>query len=93
MSKHATCGSCGERSSSDLIGRQVVRLVQRRERNVFFEGREDLRVHADGTRVFASTVHDAVADADQPVFGIFRTQERDQVFERAVVAELDPVAP
>ena len=72
---------------------QIVRLVQRRERNVLFERRQDRRIHAHGLRVLEPAVHHAVADARQAMPGKLGAQERDQVIERAVVAELDPGAP
>ena len=93
MSKQATCGSCGARSSSDADRREVVRLVQRRERHELLERRQHRRVDAHRLRVLEPAVHDAVADADQAVLGELLAQERDQVIERAVVAELDALAP
>ena len=42
--------------------RQVVRLMQRRERNEFLERGEDICVEPHRLRVFQPAVHDAVAD-------------------------------
>ncbi len=38
-------------------------------------------------------MHDAMADADEAMLGELGAQERDQVIERAVVAELRALAP
>ncbi len=73
--------------------RQVVRLVQRRKRDVLFERGQDRRIDADGLRVLDSAVHHAVADAGQAVLGERRAHSRDQMVERAVVTELDSFAP
>ena len=51
------------------------------------------RIDAHGLRVLGSAVHDPVPDADEPVLGEPLAQERDQVIERAGVAERDAVAP
>ncbi len=52
-----------------LDRRQVVRLVQRRERNVFFEPRNHRGVETDRLDEFQSAVHDAVPDRDKRVVG------------------------
>src|SRR5947207_5822087 len=49
--------------------RQVVRLMQRRERYVFFERAEHGRAEAHGLRVLESTVDDAMSDTDEPMLG------------------------
>lgn len=45
--------------------RQIVGLVQRRERNVTLEMREHLRVDQDRSIVFGTAVNNAVADRDE----------------------------
>ena len=73
--------------------RQVVRLVQRRERDVLFERREHRRIDAHRLGVLEAAVHDPMTDADEPVLGEPLTQERDEVIERAVMTERDALAP
>ncbi len=73
--------------------REVVRLVQRRERDVLLECGEHRRVDAGGLGVLETPVHDAMADGYQSVVGEPLAQERHEVVERAVVAELRAFAP
>ena len=51
VSKHATCGNCGAAGEQRADRREVVRLVQRRQRHEFLERREHVRVDAHGQRV------------------------------------------
>ena len=73
--------------------REIVRLVQRRERDVFFQRGQDRRIHAHGLRVFHAAVHHPVADPRQPMLGELGAQESDQMIERVGVGELDPITP
>ena len=68
MSKQATCGRSGARSRSARDRRQVVRLVQRRERARTLAGSASTPASTrSGAVVQGAAVHDAVADADQAV--------------------------
>ena len=73
--------------------RQVVRLVQRRERLEGAQRVERLRVDAQRPVVGRPAVHHPMADADQAVACIVFTQHPEQVFERAFVAEPHTLAP
>jgi hypothetical protein len=72
---------------------QVVRLVQWRQRYVLFQRRQHGRVETYRMRIFEATVHDTMPHADEAVLGELGTHEGDQVIERAIVAELDPLTP
>ncbi len=76
--------------------REVVRLVQRRQRDEAVEAREDGFVDAHRPVVLDAAVDDAVADREQPVLRELAVQEVEQVRDRAVVAQRlvrVPVAP
>ena len=69
--------------------REVVRLVQRRERHELLELRHDRGVDADRRGVVGAAVDDAMADRGEPVVrAVRRLQPVEDVRERAVVAEL-----
>ena len=72
---------------------EVVGLVQGREGNVLLERGEHRRVDADGLGELETPVHHAVADGYQSVQGELLAQERHQVVECAVMAELRALAP
>ncbi len=57
--------------------RQVVRLVQRRQRNVLLQRLKHARIDAHRRRILGAAVHDAVTDADEPVLAVPRAQECD----------------
>jgi hypothetical protein len=90
VSKQAICGKLRRALEQHADRRQVVRLVQRRQRNVLLERRDDRRVQQHRRCVFETAVNDAMADADQPMVGEPGPDERDQVIERAAVAEARP---
>src|SRR5262249_28881501 len=73
--------------------REVVWLVQRRERYVFLQRRKHFRIDPNRSAVLEPTVHNTVADADQALVTEFLAHERDQVIERTVVTELRALAP
>ena len=58
---------------------QVVRLVQRRERDEFLERRQHLCIDAHRLGVVKSAVHDTVADSDERVVCELLLQEFDEV--------------
>src|SRR5208282_3802801 len=62
--------------------RQVVRLVQRCERNVFRQRREHRRVDANRSAVLEPAVNDAMSNSYQALFAELRAQEGDQMIER-----------
>jgi len=70
-----------------LDRREIVRLVQRRERHVLLQCRDATRVDAHRFHVLAAAMHDAVPDRHQPMMRNAPAQKPDKVFERAVVAE------
>ena len=72
---------------------KVVRLVERGQRNVFFQRRHDRRIETHRLRVLEAAVHHAVTDARQAMPGELRAKECDQMFERAFVAEFIPFTP
>ena len=74
-------------------GRQVVRLVQRRKRDVFLECGQNGAVEHDRLRVFEAAVHHAMTDTDESMVGEFRPDESDQMIERAFVAKLRALVP
>src|SRR5438477_6425174 len=73
--------------------RQVVRLMQRRERYVFLERADHGRIEAHRLRVLESAVNDAMSDTDEPMLGELVAEKTDEMFERAIMTELDAVAP
>ena len=73
--------------------RQVVRLMQRCERNVLVQRRQHRRVDANRSAVLEPAVNDAVSNSCQALLAELRAQEGDQMIERAIVPKLDAVAP
>jgi len=67
--------------------------MQRRERHVLFERGHDRGIDADRLVVLEPAVNDSMADRSQTIFCEMLAQERKQVIERAVMAELRAVAP
>src|SRR5271165_887743 len=63
------------------------------ERNVFRQRREHRRVDANWSAVLKPAVNDAVSNSRQALRAELRTQEGDQMIERAIVPKLDAVAP
>ena len=61
-----------------------MRLMQRCERDEFFQRREDARIQAYGLRVFEPSVENAVAGAHQDSAGKRLAQIRQQMIESAV---------
>src|SRR5437762_7620428 len=73
--------------------RQVVRLMQRSERYVFLERADHGHIDAHGLRVFEAAMDDAMSDTDEPMLGELVAEKIDEMFERAVMTELDAAAP
>ena len=73
--------------------REVVRLMQRRERNQLFKRRHRASINDHGLRVVQPAMHDPMADADEWHSCELGAQKRDQVVERAVMAELRALGP
>ena len=71
-------------------GRQVVRLVQRSERDEALERLERLRVHPHRSRVLEPSMNDAMPDADQLVTGQAVDQEVTEILDGAIVTECRP---
>ena len=68
VSKHATCGSAGASATQRTHRRQIVRLVQRRERHQPLErGQRSRRRHAPAWTKRRSAVDDTMADGDEHV--------------------------
>src|SRR5205085_9488895 len=74
-------------------GRQVVWLVQRRERNEFRKVLQHRVVDAHRRGVVLPAVNDAVSDAREWRIAELGTQVFDDVLERAIVAELPAIVP
>src|SRR6266478_5306479 len=68
-------------------GRQVVRLVQGRERDEALERLERLGQDPHGSGVCQTPVHDPVAYADQPVVRELVLQEVSEILHRIIVTE------
>ncbi len=62
VSKQATCGTPGNCSRDGPDGGQVVRLVQRRQRDQRVQLAQHRRVDGDGSRKAHAAVHDPVSD-------------------------------
>ena len=73
--------------------RQVVRLVQGRQRHELLQRFEDPRVHAHGLRVRHAAVHDPMADAHEPVAAQALAQVADQMVHGAGMAQRLAFAP
>jgi hypothetical protein len=73
--------------------REVVRLVQRRQRHELLEHGKNLFIDPDRRRIGQATVYDAVSDRTQLMFAALRAQVSDQVFERTGMPELRAVGP
>ena len=73
--------------------REIVRLVQWRQRHVFLERREYRRVDAHGQRVIGTSMHHAMSDADQAMLCQVHAQELDQMPERTLMPQSFAVAP
>jgi len=73
--------------------RQVVRLVQRHQRDKTLKLGQHLCIHAHRLGIVQPSVHHPMADADQMVVGEFRTHVREEMVERAVMAELRSLVP
>ena len=68
VSKQATCGRSGARCEQRADRREVVRLVQRRERDELLQpGRATRGVDPDRLGVLGAAVDDAVTDGGEPV--------------------------
>ena len=76
---------------------QVVRLMQRRERDVLLEGGKNRDIDSGGPGVLRATMHDTMAHAREGVTGELggqlSVQEGEQMIERAIVAETHRFAP
>src|SRR5713226_8507335 len=64
-----------------------MRLVQRGERDQLFEHRDNADIGAHRLREIKSAVYDAMPNTHEPLGREFGAEERDQMIERAVVAE------
>ena len=73
--------------------REIVRLMQRRQRHVLVERLDDRRVDAHRGRELEAAVHDTMPDAHHPMHGEMRLQKAHQVIERPGVADVRAVAP
>ena len=73
--------------------RQVVRLMQRCERNVLLQRRQHRRVDANRFAVLEAAVNDAMSDSREAMLAELRAQEGDQMIERAIMPKLDAIAP
>ena len=73
--------------------REIVRLMQWRQRNEFFELGHHRRIDQHRRTVGDTSVHHAVADCREVMLRKIPAQEQDQVIERAFVAELRAVTP
>ena len=73
--------------------REVVRLVQRRQGNVLFKRRQNLRIDEHRLRIFGAPVHDAMAHSSQSQLSELAAHEPHQMVERTSVPELDAVTP
>ena len=94
MSKHATCGSSGLRSRDDADRRQIVRLVQRRERHELLELAQHSAVDQRRLGEVEPAVHHAMADR-RPA-GSLRAagaQKLGEIVDRAVVAQAGAARP
>ena len=65
VSKHATCGSVGMKLCKCRDGGEVMRLMQRRQRNEAGQLGDHLRIDANRRRVAHPAMHHAVAGCDQ----------------------------
>ena len=81
------------RSSSARIGARLCGWCSGASGMYFSSAATHGGVDAHRLRVFEPAVHDAMTDADEPVPRQPLAQERDEVLERAFVAELDAFAP
>ncbi len=86
MSKQATCGRSGA-FQQPRDRRQVVRLVQGRERDQALERFERRWLHPHRSRVLESSVDDPMPHRHQPVIGKVVLQEVAEILDRAVVTE------
>ena len=67
VSKQATCGRSGARSNSRADRREIVRLVQRRERHELLQLGHDRRVDPHRRGIVGAAMHDAMADRGEVV--------------------------
>ena len=74
-------------------GREIVRLVQRRERIQALEVGKDVGIDADGRRIREAAVHDAMADGAQRMIAEVLADERDDMRERSIMSERGAVGP
>ena len=86
MSKQAISGNPGQPLEHEADRREVVRLVQRRERHVAIEPREDGLVHPRGRHELEPAVHHAMPDSDDRLAVQLAPQEVEQHAERVGVA-------
>ena len=86
MSKQATCGRSGA-FQQPRDRRQVVRLVQGRERDQALERFERRWLHPYRSRVLESSVDDPVPDAHQAMIREVVLQEVTEILDRAIVTE------
>ena len=80
----------------DSHRRQIVRLVQRRQRHERIESRQDFGVDPHRRAELLAAVHDAVADGGERALPLLLLDEVEHVGNRAGVAErvaIGPVAP
>ena len=72
---------------------EVVRLMQRRERDKTIERRKQRLIHSHRLRVLHSAMDDAVPDADELRTTRTLAQECEQMPQRSLVAELGTCGP
>jgi hypothetical protein len=58
-------GKIGKSVEKHPDRREIVRLMQRRQRDILLELLENVRVDDHGCAVFRSAMHDAVSDRDR----------------------------
>ena len=68
-------------------------LMERREGDEFFQRLQHGRIHSNWLCVFESTMHDAMADADQRYAVELAAQIVEQVVERAGVSQCRSIVP
>ena len=72
---------------------QIVRLVQRRQRDELLQRLQHTGIHADRRGVLQPAVNDPVTDPDQTVADELLAEEAPQMLHRLVVAEFHAFAP
>ena len=78
----------GRRRGNELDGREIVRLVQRRQRHQLFERGHDARIDADRRREFSAAVDDAMAEREHGTAGQELAPEIQDLGGGALVIEL-----